>query len=380
MSGNEDDADRPHEASQRKLDEARRKGDLPRTADVTAAAAMAGFLTLTLMPGGWVPPRLGTLGMTLLDRAPDLGPAMLGGGTALAGSILAATARAMAPVLLIPGLLALAALIALRGLVLAPEKLAPKLSRISPLANARNKFGLSGLVEFTKSVVKLVVYASLLWVFLSLRLPRLIATMGQSPGQASVEMLRLLGEFLALVVLIMGVIGGLDYLWQVADHKRRQRMSHQEAREDHKESEGDPHMKQQRRQRATAIATNQMLADVPNAAVVIVNPTHYAVALRWSPESRGAPVCVAKGTDEIAARIRQAATDAGVPIHSDPPTARALHATVALGAEITPEHYAPVAAAIRFAETMRTKARARGRPRVGGARPTERRPDRGAER
>lgn len=363
MSAEDDGADRPHEASQRKLDEARRKGDLPRTADVTAAAAMAGFLALTLLPGGWVPPRLGTMGMALLDRADALGPALLGGGTAMAGSVLGATARAMAPVLVIPGLLALAALIALRGLVLAPDKLMPKLSRLSPLANARNKFGVSGLVEFAKSVVKLGIYASLLWIFLALRLPRLIATMSQSPGQASVEMLQLMGEFLGLVVLIMVVIGGLDYLWQVFDHRRRQRMSHQEAREDHKESEGDPHMKQQRRQRATEIATNQMLAEVPRAAVVIVNPTHYAVALRWTPESKGAPVCVAKGTDEIAARIRTAATEAGVPIHSDPPTARALHATVAIGAEIAPEHYAPVAAAIRFAETMRGKARAQHPPR-----------------
>jgi flagellar biosynthetic protein FlhB len=102
-----------------------------------------------------------------------------------------------------------------------------------------------------------------------------------------------------------------------------------------------------------------MLADVPKADVVIVNPTHYAVALRWDRESRRAPVCVAKGVDEVAARIREAAAMAGVPVRSDPPTARALHASVEIGREILPEHYAPVAAAIRFAEKMRRRARER---------------------
>jgi flagellar biosynthetic protein FlhB len=104
-----------------------------------------------------------------------------------------------------------------------------------------------------------------------------------------------------------------------------------------------------------------MLADVPKADVVIVNPTHFAVALKWSRRKGAAPVCVAKGVDEVAARIRAAAAEAGVPIHRDPPTARALHATVNLGEEVRPEHYRAVAAAIRFAERMRSRARAAGR-------------------
>lgn len=359
MSGEDDGADRPHEATQRKLDDARRKGDLPRTADLTAAAAAAGFLSLSLLPGGWLPPRLGTLGASLLDRADALGPEFLGGGSALGGALFRGVGVAVAPAMVIPGLLVLAVLFALRGLVFAPEKLMPKLSRISPLANARNKFGLAGLVEFAKSTLKLAIYGGLLWLFLASRLPRLMETIGQSPGQATVTMLGMLVEFMGLVVLIMVTIGGLDHVWQVFEHRRRQRMSHQELREDYKQSEGDPHVKNLRRQRAQALATNQMLAEVPKAAVVIVNPTHYAVALKWSPGAQAAPVCVAKGADEIAARIREAAEAAGVPIHSDPPTARALYATVKLGQEIAPDHYAPVAAAIRFAEAMRARARAR---------------------
>ena len=105
---------------------------------------------------------------------------------------------------------------------------------------------------------------------------------------------------------------------------------------------------------------NRMMADVPTADVVVVNPTHYAVALKWNRTPGAAPVCVAKGVDEVAASIREAANLAGVPLHHDPPTARALHATTDLGQEISEEHYRAVAAAIRFAEQMRKRAKGRG--------------------
>ena len=136
-------------------------------------------------------------------------------------------------------------------------------------------------------------------------------------------------------------------------------MTHKELRDEQKQAEGDPYMKQERQARGRSIATNRMLDSVPDADVVIVNPTHYAVALQWDRSRPEAPRCVAKGVDQIAWRIRERAEEAGVPIHADAPTARALHAAVDLGEEIAPEHYAPVAAAIRFAEAMRQKARKR---------------------
>lgn len=360
MAGPEDDGtDKPHEATERKLDEARKRGDLPKAADLTAVAALLGLLALALLPGGWAPERLAVTGRALLDRADPLAAQMLGGGTAVMGTLMAEIAAAVAPLALVPAALVLAVLFAFRALVFAPEKLVPKGSRISPLANAKQKFGAAGLFEFGKSAVKLAVYTAVLWAYLAARLPRMMAAIALSPGQVAAELMRMLVEFLALVALVMIAAGGVDQLFQRFDHRRRQRMSHQELREEIKSSEGDPHLKQARRARATAIATNRMLADVPSAAVVVVNPTHYAVALRWNPAQAGAPVCVAKGVDEIAARIRERAAAAGVPIHSDPPTARALFAAVEIGREVQPEHYAPVAAAIRFAEAMRLAARRR---------------------
>ena len=149
----------------------------------------------------------------------------------------------------------------------------------------------------------------------------------------------------------------------------RNRMTRKEVQDEHKESEGDPHLKAARRQKAVDLALGSMLADVERADVVIVNPTHYAVALEWKRGSGLAPVCLAKGVDEIAARIRERARAHAVPIWSDPPCARSLHATVKVGDEIPRETFGPVAAAIRFAEAMRQKAR-RGYagPLEGGAR------------
>ncbi len=156
----------------------------------------------------------------------------------------------------------------------------------------------------------------------------------------------------AIILAVAALIGMVDFFWQQAEHTRKNRMSRKEVTDEAKQMEGDPHVKQQRRQRGYEIAMNQMLADVPTADVIIVNPQHFAVALKWNREKGSAPVCVAKGVDEIAAKIRESAAKYGVPIHRDPPTARALYSVVDLGEQIPSEQYRAVAAAIRFAEEM----------------------------
>ena len=163
---------------------------------------------------------------------------------------------------------------------------------------------------------------------------------------------------IAAATAIAIVIAAIDLPWQQYDHARKLKMSYQDMKEETKRTEGDPMMKQSRQRRAREIANNQMMQEVPNADVVVVNPTHYAVALKWSREPGSAPKCVAKGVDEIAKRIREIAVENMVPIHSDPPTARALFATVEIDQEIDPEHYQAVAAAIRFADGLRAQIRA----------------------
>ncbi len=168
-----------------------------------------------------------------------------------------------------------------------------------------------------------MIYGICLTLFLQAHLSEILSASAAPARSSILLMLNLLVRFLFIVVLIALAIGLVDYLWQHAEHIRKNRMSRKEIQDETKDAEGDPHVKQQRRQRAQEIATNQMMAEVPKADVVIVNPTHYAVVLKWSRASGAAPVCVAKGVDAVAAMIRSKASEANIPIHSDPPTARA---------------------------------------------------------
>lgn len=355
----EDEADKEHEASQQKLDQARKDGDVPRSVDLQTAVATGGFLLALFSLGGWAVERSGTAAMVLLDQADRLSALVTTGGSApIAGALLAVAGPPLALVLLAP-VLVIALLVATRGFVVAPKKLAPKLSRISPLAAAGHKFGVEGLVEFAKSTVKLGLVALILYHFLASRLEEILASLYLTPAMSGALMARLTLHFLLIVFLIQLALGGVDFLWQGFRHRQKLRMSRKEMMDEFKESEGDPHLKSARRQRAQEVATNRMLTDVASANVVVVNPTHYAVALKWDRAKGGAPICVAKGVDEIARKIRERAAEHGVPIHSDPPTARAIHATVEIGQEIRVEHYRAVAAAIRFADAMRRKARRR---------------------
>ncbi len=358
MSAHDDDSDKSFEATPQKLEKARKKGEVAKSNDLSAVAAYAGLLIAVVLAGQYTAQHLGTLFMVLIDQSERLGELLTTGpATAPVTGILQSALVPVAALFTVPAAAVILGLIAQRGLVFAPEKLKPKPSRVSLVSNAKNKFGRGGLFEFAKSFVKLLIYGTCLTLFLHANLPEILSSSAAPARSSVVMMMNLLFRFMFIVIIIALAIGIIDYLWQHAEHLRKNRMSRKEIQDETKDAEGDPHVKQQRRQRAQDIATNQMMADVPKADVVIVNPTHYAVALKWSRASGTAPVCVAKGVDEIAATIRATANQARVPIHSDPPTARALHATVEIGHEISEDYYRPVAAAIRFAETMRKRAK-----------------------
>jgi len=357
MSGGSEDDDKQFEPTQKKLDDARKKGEIARSTDLNTAAAYGGILLVAVAMGAVTISSFGQLLASMVGNADRISKTFFqDSAQPISGGVVQVLMTSVGPWFLIPGLIVLLNILAQRSFIVAPEKLNPKLSRISPLSNAKNKFGRNGLFEFGKSFFKLLIYSIVLALFLKSKLPVILGTVHLNPSMATSVLLKLVVEFLSIVLIIALSIGGVDFLWQKAEHTRKNMMSRKEITDEAKQSEGDPHVKQQRRQKGYAIAMNQMLADVPEADVIIVNPEHYAVALKWDRKAGAAPVCVAKGVDEIAARIREAAAEAGVPIHRDPPTARLLHAKVEIGQEIWPEHYQAVAAAIRFAEKLRGKA------------------------
>jgi flagellar biosynthesis protein FlhB len=356
MSQEDGGQDREHEATPQKLIEARKHGDVPRSTDLLAAAGIAGFLLALFTMGAWVVDRAGAAGVVLLDQSISLSQMAASGAEGqLAGFLLAFAGPPLA-LLGLPPLLVLATLVVTRGAVFTPGNLAPKLSRISPLAAARQKFGTEGLISFLKSTLKLCIFSGILYSFLNSRMEEVLSTSALAPNLSSAVLVRLMQEFLAILLLVFAGVGLVDSLWQHHLFRQRNRMSRKEVMDEFRESEGDPHFKSARRQRAQEVATNRMLSDVAKADVIVVNPTHYAIALKWDRRTGKAPVCVAKGVDEIAQRIRERAVEHNVPIHRDPPTARAIHATVEIGQEIRVEHYRAIAAAVRFADAMRKKA------------------------
>lgn len=346
--------DKPYEATEQKLRQAREKGDIPRSTEAStllayigAALALLGVAPL-LLPG-W---------LTRIRAFADDIAAPEGAVFDAVSDIAGYAALSTLAMVTVPAAIILVGLIAQRGLTFTPSRLAPDLKRIDPFRNGVQKFGPRGLVTFSISLTKLVFTLIGGWFLFRHLLGRLADSGYMRDMQWLGALPALLRDALGLAIVVTAAIAAVDVFWKIFDHRRRLRMSRREIEDEHKNSEGDPQFKALRRQRAVDIAMGSMLADIARADVVIVNPTHYAVALEWKRGSGRAPVCLAKGTDEVARRIRERAGECAVPIWSDPPCARALHATVNLGDEIPTEQFAAVAAAIRFAETMRRKARA----------------------
>ncbi len=361
MSEGEDSGEKTFDPTPAKLEEARKKGDVPRSVDLNAAASYLALLGAILLTGAWAIGHSADALLVFIDQPDRLMGVILGpGGPGLSAGIVGDAIVGLIPIFLMPAVAVIVSLIAQQAVAFSATKLEPKLSKISLISNAQQKFGPTGLVEFLKSAIKLGAISWALFHVLVRDLDAMIGAAVADPHIIGEMMMESLISLLTITCVIAVTIGLVDILWQRFDHARKLKMSLKDIRDEQKQSEGDPYVKAQRRQRGEAIAMNQMLLDVPKADVVIVNPTHYAVALKWSRSKGSAPVCVAKGEDEIAHRIREIANTAGIPIHSDPPTARALYATIAIGREIRPEQYKAVAAAIRFAERLRKAARARG--------------------
>ncbi|PCI45769.1 MAG: flagellar biosynthesis protein FlhB [Alphaproteobacteria bacterium] len=232
--------------------------------------------------------------------------------------------------------------------ILTTEKIIPKLSKISPLAGLKRLFSMQNFVEITKSVIKIIIVGSIVLFLVWPERDRLEQMMTKDPGQVAdviyIMVLRILGG----VVAVMAVIAGLDFMFQKFQHLKKMRMTKQEVKDELKQTDGDPHVKARLRQIRQERARNRMMAAVPDADVVVTNPTHYAVALKYDNEKMDVPMVVAKGVDHIALKIREVARENNIPILENPALARALSATVEVDEEIQEDHYKAVAEVIGY--------------------------------
>ncbi|MBY0423295.1 MAG: flagellar type III secretion system protein FlhB [Parvularculaceae bacterium] len=353
-------ADKQHAPTQQRIERAREQGDVPYSMEATNAATYAALFLFVVTAGGWSAQQL-TTNLGGFFRRPEAIKETLIGARGPDGlvALFSSIAVPVLPLFVALAAAAVVSIVAQRAIVFAPSKLEFKWGRLSPVDNAKQKYGPQGLFEFFKGLLKICAILGIIAFAMRdrvMELPQLAMLPATAFGGIAA---RETTYFLGLVTVAAAFIAALDFPWRRFSHEHRLRMTHEELKREMKENEGDPHLKYKRRERGQEIARNRMLADVPKANVVVVNPTHYAVALSWDRKKGGAPVCVAKGVDAVAARIREIAAEAGVPIRRDPPTARSIYSLVEIGHEIRREHYAAVAAAIHFADEVRRKMKAK---------------------
>jgi flagellar biosynthetic protein FlhB len=245
------------------------------------------------------------------------------------------------------------------GIRVATKLFVPKFSRLNPLPGIKRMFGPQALWELTKALVKTSVLAAVLYTTTKNRIPTLM-TAGQLPLGSLLAVVKDAVLGLVRAAAVAGIVmAAADYFVVRRRTNKQLRMTKEEVKQEYKNSEGDPHVKGQIRQRQMQMARNRQMADVPTADVVLVNPTHVAVALRYEP-TKGAPRVIAKGQGEIATKIRELALEHRVPMVQDVPLARALHASCEVGVEISAEFYGAVAKVLAFVMSLKARGSAAG--------------------
>ncbi len=347
MADDPDAGDRTEDPTPKRLEDARRDGQVPSSRDVTSFLILGTGLALVSplaasLFGRLVPPLA-----SLLDH-----PHLIATDPHALGHLTIDLALTLLGIMAVPLLgFAVAAVLAnlvQHGIVVSLKPVTPSLKKISPLAGLKRLFAPKALAELAKNVAKIGLVAAAAWWALQGVLADLPALAAVAPAHAlTVAQAWVLRAFGAGLVIVL-VVAIADYALQRHSHWENLKMTRQQVRDEHKQSDGDPHVKARIRQIRTERSRQRMMQSVPEATVVITNPTHFAVALRWDAQSMKAPEVTAKGVDALAFRIRAVAREYDVPIVENRPLARALYAEVEVGGTIPRQHFEAVADVIGF--------------------------------
>lgn len=346
MAEQDNDQERTEQATEKRLREAREKGDLPRSRDLSAAiVTLAGAGTLLALR-----PWLGDHLRNLMRIGLDYGREQAMGGAAIGTAATAAGSEALKLLAPLFGVAMLATLLSpalAGGFAFSTEALKPKPERLNPIEGIKRLVSLRGLVELGKSMLKVILIGGVLAMVLWGARGKLLGTGRGNVHDGIGTALDVIGHAALLFAGALAIVGLADMLWQRFDYARRMRMTRQEQRDEHKETEGNPEIRSRVRGMQQQMAQRRMMEAVPKADVVVMNPSHFAVALRYDDNMR-APRVVAKGLDLVAQRIRGIATQHEVPLVIAPPLARALYHTTRIGQEIPAALYAAVAQVLAY--------------------------------
>jgi flagellar biosynthetic protein FlhB len=353
-------ASRTEEPTPRRLEQARAQGDVAKTMELPQLASLAASVGVLAIAGGWICRNLAVQLLPFLAH-PDAIVLEGGGGMEVARRALQAALPVVLIVLVSAGVAGAAGHLLQTGLMFTPDKLKPDFSKLDLLKGLKRMFGIDALIQWAKSLVKVGVTAALAWWMVKPHVAELERLATLDPVMILPFVADLLRRVVFAVLALMLVVAGADWFIQRQRFMARMRMSKEELKEEFKNTEGDPHVKARQKQIRAERARRRMMQAVPKATVVVMNPTHYAVALKYEQGEDEAPLCVAKGLDALALKIREVAEEAGVPVVEDPPLARALYAAVEIDDMIPPAHYEAVAKIIGFI-LKRSRRRAAARP------------------
>lgn len=361
----EDQSQKTEDPTARKLSKARDKGQVGSSTEVKNWVILLGGTMMIALLSPWMMTSVTNMSIIYIEQ-PESIAVEFGSMVPLLTEILWLMLLYLAPFFGVLMVMALAANVGQSGLIYAPSKIKPDWNKVSPLGGLKRMFSLRSVVEFLKGILKL---GAVTLVAYGMAIPMLseIAVMPDYSISAILDELYLVAIAIAGgALVVMTVVATIDFIYQKYEFTKSMRMSRQEIKDEYKDTEGDPHIKARIRKLRMQRAQQRMMGNVPDADVVITNPTHYAVALIYKMDDMQAPRLVAKGVDSLAFRIREVAEEHDIPIVENPPLARALYATVELDEEIPVEHYQAVAEVIGYVMKLKGKMPSGGGPTING--------------
>lgn len=343
----DDLGERTEDPTGRRLGEARGKGQVAKSQDLGATVSLIGGLVLLVVFGSSLVRVFGVVmrGSLGAEAGEALDPSTAWPALAWA---LGQSAIAAGPILAIVVVVAVVSQYVQVGWLFTLYPVTPKLGALNPAGGIKRLLGMRGLVKSGLGLIKMVLVGIVAWLVIARQTQRLAALPGMEAPAALMTVLLLMAELAAWLLAIMLIIALADWVYQKWQHKKDLRMTKQEVKDERRMMDGSPEVKKRRMKMAMDIAMHRVQQSVPKADVVLTNPTHFSVALRYDPKSMRAPRVVAKGADLMAFRIRHVAMASGVPIVERPPLARAIYWGVEVGREVSPEHYEAVAEVLAY--------------------------------
>jgi flagellar biosynthetic protein FlhB len=352
MAENENGQEKTEAPSSKRLQDARERGDVPRSRELNTAVMLLVSVGGLLAVGHG----MGEALARLLSGGLQLSRAQIHGSDAMAATLGHLLFQGLVLLLPLLAILLVGAFIApllMGGLAVSAQSLVPDLQRINPLAGFKRLLGWTGLAELAKSVAKMVLVVAVGWGYFRGVLPELLSIGELSVEGAIAQSFKWTWRALLATSAALILVAAMDVPFQIWEHRRKLRMTREEVREEAKGSEGNPEIKGRIRRLQREMAARRMMAEVPRADVVVTNPTHFAVALKYDENKMKAPRVLAKGTDLIAAQIRLVAAEHAIPLFAAPPLARALYRTTELGQEIPAGLYLAMARVLAYVYQLR---------------------------